>query len=51
MEYLAFEQPIKELEEHMQKCQTIGNESDVDMTDACKKIEKKTQPSKKRDLR
>ena len=36
MEYLDFEQPIKELEEQMEKCQVIGNESDVDMTDACK---------------
>ena len=47
MEYLDFEQPIKELEEQMQKCQTIGDESDVDMTDACKKIEKKLNQVKK----
>ena len=47
MEYLDFEQPIKELEEQMEKCQVIGNESDVDMTDACKKIEKKLNQVKK----
>ena len=47
MEYLDFEQPIKELEEQMQKCQTIGDESNVDMTDACKKIEKKLNQVKK----
>jgi len=39
--------PIKELEEQMEKCQVIGNESDVDMTDACKKIEKKLNQVKK----
>ena len=38
MEYLDFEQPIKELEEQLQKCQIIGNESDVDVTDTCEKI-------------
>ena len=47
MEYLDFEQPIKELEEQMQKCALIGDESDVDMTDACKKIEKKLIQTKK----
>lgn len=39
MEYLDFEQPIKELEEQLQKCQIIGSESDVDVTDTCKKID------------
>ena len=29
MEYLDFEQPIKELEEQMVKCQSIGAESEV----------------------
>ena len=38
MEYLDFEQPIKELEEQLQKCQVIGAESDVDVTDTCDKI-------------
>ena len=47
MEYLDFELPIKELEEQMEKCQLIGNESEVDMTDACKKIEKKLAQVKK----
>ncbi|MDO5104850.1 acetyl-CoA carboxylase carboxyltransferase subunit alpha [Capnocytophaga sp.] len=47
MEYLDFELPIKELEEQMQKCALIGDESDVDMTDACKKIEKKLNQTKK----
>ena len=30
MEYLDFEQPIQELEEQLQKCAVIGDESDVD---------------------
>jgi acetyl-CoA carboxylase carboxyl transferase subunit alpha len=38
MEYLDFEQPIKDLEEQLQKCKDIGSESDVDVTDACNKI-------------
>jgi acetyl-CoA carboxylase carboxyl transferase subunit alpha len=31
MEYLDFELPIKELEDQL-KCQVIGQESDVDVT-------------------
>jgi acetyl-CoA carboxylase carboxyl transferase subunit alpha len=41
MEYLDFELPIKELEEQLDKCQLIGKESDVDVTESCKNIEKK----------
>ena len=41
MEYLDFELPIKELEEQLEKCQLIGEESDVDVTETCKQIEKK----------
>jgi len=47
MEYLDFEQPIKELEDQLLKCQIIGKESDVDVTATCKKIEKKLEKSKK----
>jgi acetyl-CoA carboxylase carboxyl transferase subunit alpha len=47
MEYLEFEIPIKELEEQLQKCQLIGEESDVDVTETCKQIEKKLQQTKK----
>lgn len=47
MEYLEFELPIKELEEQLQKCQIIGEESDVDVTETCKKIEKKLAETKK----
>ncbi|WP_228852035.1 acetyl-CoA carboxylase carboxyltransferase subunit alpha [Aegicerativicinus sediminis] len=47
MEYLEFELPIKELEEQLEKCQIIGQESDVDVTETCKKLEKKLADTKK----
>ena len=40
MEYLDFELPIKELEDQLDKCQVIGQESDVDVSTTCKQIEK-----------
>ena len=47
MEYLDFELPIKELEEQLDKCELIGKESDVDVTESCKNIEKKLLKTKK----
>ena len=47
MEYLEFELPIKELEDQLEKCQVIGEESDVDVTETCKQIEKKLAATKK----
>ncbi len=47
MEYLEFELPIKELEEQFEKACAIGAESDVDVTDTCKQIEKKLKETKK----
>ncbi len=47
MEYLDFELPIKELEDQLDKCQIIGQESDVDVSETCKKIEKKLEEAKK----
>jgi len=47
MEYLDFELPIKELEEQLQKCQIIGTESDVDVTDTCEKIAERLTDLKK----
>lgn len=41
MEYLEFELPIKELEDQLQKCKIIGEESEVDVTETCEQIEKK----------
>ena len=47
MEYLDFEMPIKELQEQLEKCQIIGEKSDVDVTATCKKIAKKLEKSRK----
>ncbi|MRH99021.1 acetyl-CoA carboxylase carboxyltransferase subunit alpha [Kriegella sp. EG-1] len=47
MEYLDFELPIKELEEQLEKCAIIGEESDVDVTETCKQIEKKLHDTRK----
>jgi len=47
MEYLDFELPIKELEDQLEKCVIIGEESDVDVSETCKQIEKKLQETKK----
>ena len=47
MEYLDFELPIKELEEQLDKCTIIGQESDVDVSNTCKQIEKKLEETKK----
>ena len=47
MEYLDFELHIKDLEEQLQKCQIIGEESEVDVTETCKQIEKKLAEARK----
>lgn len=47
MEYLDFEMPIKELKDQLAKCFEIGEESDVDVTETCKKIEDKLAKAKK----
>ena len=47
MEYLEFELPIKELEEQLQKCRIIGEESDVDVSETCQQIEQKLAQTKK----
>ncbi|WP_242086579.1 acetyl-CoA carboxylase carboxyltransferase subunit alpha [Aestuariivivens sediminis] len=47
MEYLEFELPIKDLEEQLQKCKIIGEESEVDVTETCKQIEKKLREARK----
>ena len=47
MEYLDFELPIKELEEQLDKCQVIGEESAVDVSETCKKLTEKLEVTKK----
>jgi len=48
MEYLDFELPIKELQEQFEKACQIGEDSDVDVTNTCKQIEKKLNDTKKK---
>ena len=47
MEYLDFEMPIKELLDQLDKCQIIGEESDVDVSATCKKIQQKLDKARK----
>jgi acetyl-CoA carboxylase carboxyl transferase subunit alpha len=47
MEYLDFELPIKELEDQLNKCRLIGEESDVDVTETCQNIELKLRNTRK----
>ena len=47
MEYLDFELPIKELEDQLNKCKLIGEESDVDVTETCQQIETKLESTRK----
>jgi acetyl-CoA carboxylase carboxyl transferase subunit alpha len=47
MEYLDFEMPIKELEDQLDKCMIIGEESDVDVSETCRQIEKKLTETRK----
>ena len=47
MEYLDFELPLKELEDQLDKCNVIGDESKVDVRDTCKKLKLKIERTKK----
>ena len=47
MEYIDFELPIKELNDQLDKCKLIGNESDIDVTETCEQIQKKLKETKK----
>lgn len=47
MEYLDFELPIKELEQQLDKCKVIGEESEVDVSETCKLLEDKLHATKK----
>ena len=48
MEYLDFELPLKELEDQLEKCNIIGDESKVDVRDTCNKLKLKIQKTKKK---
>ncbi len=47
MEYLDFELPIKELEEQLEKCQQIGEDSKVDVTATCENLSQKLEETKR----
>ena len=47
MEYLEFELPMKELEDQLVKCASIGEESEIDVTETCDKIQLKLDETKK----
>tara|TARA_B100001057_G_scaffold72291_2_gene66525 strand:+ start:2419 stop:3375 length:957 start_codon:yes stop_codon:yes gene_type:complete len=47
MEYLDFELPLKELEDQLEKCINIGDESKVDVTDTYKKLKFEIKNKKK----
>ena len=48
MEYLDFETPLKELEYQLRDCKLIGDKSDVDVSETCKKLSKKIELTKKK---
>jgi len=47
MEYLDFETPLKELEDQLRECKLIGDKTEVDVSETCKKLSKKIQLTKK----
>ncbi|WP_428223279.1 acetyl-CoA carboxylase carboxyltransferase subunit alpha [Flavobacterium sp.] len=47
MEYLDFELPIKELEEQIEKCQVIGEDTQVDVSATCEQLTQKLEETKK----
>ena len=47
MEYLEFENPVKEIIEQIEKCKLIGNESEIDISDTQKKLELKLKETKR----
>ncbi len=48
MEYLEFELPIKEIQEQLDKCEVLGEESGVDVKNTCKQLEKKLVETQKK---
>ena len=47
MEFLEFEVPIKEILDQIDKCKSIENESDVDITKTYNLLQKKLVDTKK----
>ena len=47
MEYLEFEAPVKVLIEQIEQCKELGDQTQVDVTETCDKLEKKLEETKK----
>ena len=47
MEYLDFEEPLKELEDQLRECKLIGDKSEIDVSETCKKLIEKIRVTKK----
>ncbi len=47
MEYLDFEEPLRELEDQLQECKLTGDKSDIDVSETCKKLIAKIKTTKK----
>ena len=47
MEYLDFEIPLKELEDQLSECKLIGDKSEIDVSETCKKLVEKIKKTKK----
>tara|TARA_B100001094_G_scaffold122617_1_gene118323 strand:- start:2209 stop:3162 length:954 start_codon:yes stop_codon:yes gene_type:complete len=48
MEYLDFEIPLKELEDQLRECKLIGDKSEIDVSETCKKLMEKIKKTKKK---
>ena len=47
MEYLDFEIPLKDLEDQLNECKLIGDKSEIDVSETCKKLLEKIKTTKK----
>ena len=47
MEYLDFETPLKDLEDQLTECKLIGDKSEIDVSETCKKLMEKIKKTKK----
>ena len=47
MEYLDFEIPLKDLEDQLIECKLIGDKSEIDVSETCKKLMEKIKKTKK----
>ncbi|MGB1171454.1 MAG: acetyl-CoA carboxylase carboxyltransferase subunit alpha [Flavobacteriaceae bacterium] len=47
MEYLEFEAPVKVLIEQIEQCKELGDQTQVDVTETCDKLERKLEETKK----